>query len=158
MNESSYEAGRSIWSRAYEALTTPVFTLGDASLSAANILKFLLFVVILVWSGLAVRRALRRRVLPSIQVEASVAETLSNLVGYAVIVEGLLIGLQTIGVKLAVSHIKIRATEVLTNDNIAVIVPNSEFISSRVINWSRGGTGSGSGSASRWRTEATWRA
>jgi small-conductance mechanosensitive channel len=32
-----------------------------------------------------------------------------------------------------------RATEVLTNDNIAVIVPNSEFISQRVINWSRGG-------------------
>jgi small-conductance mechanosensitive channel len=29
-----------------------------------------------------------------------------------------------------------RSTTVLTNDNIAVIVPNSEFISSRVINWS----------------------
>jgi small-conductance mechanosensitive channel len=29
-----------------------------------------------------------------------------------------------------------RATTVVTNDNIAVIVPNSEFISSQVINWS----------------------
>jgi small-conductance mechanosensitive channel len=29
-----------------------------------------------------------------------------------------------------------RATTVLTNDNISVIVPNSEFISSQVINWS----------------------
>jgi small-conductance mechanosensitive channel len=29
-----------------------------------------------------------------------------------------------------------RATTVLTNDNISVIVPNSEFISSKVINWS----------------------
>ncbi len=29
-----------------------------------------------------------------------------------------------------------RATTVLTNDNIAIIVPNSEFISSTVINWS----------------------
>ncbi len=29
-----------------------------------------------------------------------------------------------------------RATTILTNDNIAIIVPNSEFISSRVINWS----------------------
>lgn len=38
-----------------------------------------------------------------------------------------------------VSRVKIRATEILTNDNIAVIVPNSEFISQRVINWSRGG-------------------
>ena len=29
-----------------------------------------------------------------------------------------------------------RATEVRTNDNIDIIVPNSEFITSRVINWS----------------------
>lgn len=29
-----------------------------------------------------------------------------------------------------------RATTIVTNDNIAVIVPNSEFISSQVINWS----------------------
>jgi len=35
-----------------------------------------------------------------------------------------------------VVNISARATTVLTNDNIAIIVPNSEFISSRVINWS----------------------
>lgn len=35
-----------------------------------------------------------------------------------------------------VVNISPRATTVVTNDNIAVIVPNSEFISSRVINWS----------------------
>ncbi len=35
-----------------------------------------------------------------------------------------------------VIKISARATTVLTNDNISVIVPNSEFISSRVINWS----------------------
>lgn len=38
-----------------------------------------------------------------------------------------------------VVRIRARATEVLTNDNISVIVPNSEFVSQRVINWSRGG-------------------
>jgi small-conductance mechanosensitive channel len=32
--------------------------------------------------------------------------------------------------------ISARSTTVITNDNIAVIVPNSEFINSRVINWS----------------------
>lgn len=32
--------------------------------------------------------------------------------------------------------ISARATTVLTNDNIAVIVPNSDFINSRVVNWS----------------------
>ena len=35
-----------------------------------------------------------------------------------------------------VVNISMRSTMVVTNDNIAVIVPNSEFISSRVINWS----------------------
>jgi small-conductance mechanosensitive channel len=35
-----------------------------------------------------------------------------------------------------VVSISIRATTILTNDNIAIIVPNSEFISKLVINWS----------------------
>ena len=35
-----------------------------------------------------------------------------------------------------VVNISVRATTVVTNDNISVIVPNSEFISNTVINWS----------------------
>ncbi|MBV6644769.1 MAG: mechanosensitive ion channel [Cyclobacteriaceae bacterium] len=35
-----------------------------------------------------------------------------------------------------VISISVRATTILTNDNISIIVPNSEFISGRVINWS----------------------
>ncbi len=35
-----------------------------------------------------------------------------------------------------VMKISVRATTVQTNDNISIIVPNSEFISQRVINWS----------------------
>lgn len=35
-----------------------------------------------------------------------------------------------------VVKISMRSTTVLTNDNISIIVPNSEFISSTVINWS----------------------
>lgn len=35
-----------------------------------------------------------------------------------------------------VVKISMRATTVVTNDNISIIVPNSEFISSQVINWS----------------------
>lgn len=35
-----------------------------------------------------------------------------------------------------VENISIRATTILTNDNVSIIVPNSEFISGRVINWS----------------------
>ncbi len=35
-----------------------------------------------------------------------------------------------------VVRIAARATTVVTNDNISIIIPNSEFINSRVINWS----------------------
>ncbi len=35
-----------------------------------------------------------------------------------------------------VDSISARATNIITNDNISIIVPNSEFISQRVINWS----------------------
>jgi small-conductance mechanosensitive channel len=37
-----------------------------------------------------------------------------------------------------VTRIRLRATEILTNDEIMVIVPNTEFIVHQVVNWSRG--------------------
>lgn len=42
------------------------------------------------------------------------------------------------GVAGTVSQINLRSTTVLTNDNIAIIVPNSDFISHTVTNWSYG--------------------
>jgi small-conductance mechanosensitive channel len=38
-----------------------------------------------------------------------------------------------------VMRIGARSTSILTNDNITMIVPNSEFISKQVVNWSHGG-------------------
>jgi len=40
------------------------------------------------------------------------------------------------GVAGNVIKISMRATTIITNDNVSIIVPNSEFISSTVINWS----------------------
>lgn len=37
-----------------------------------------------------------------------------------------------------VTKINLRSTNIITNDNITIIVPNSEFISSKVTNWSHG--------------------
>ncbi|HUR60636.1 MAG TPA: mechanosensitive ion channel domain-containing protein [Opitutaceae bacterium] len=44
------------------------------------------------------------------------------------------------GVAGRVTKIAMRATTVLTNDNIAIIVPNSQLTSNPVTNWSHGGT------------------
>lgn len=38
-----------------------------------------------------------------------------------------------------VQNISVRATTIITNDNVSIIVPNSEFISKQVINWSHSG-------------------
>lgn len=38
-----------------------------------------------------------------------------------------------------VQSISVRATTILTNDNVSIIVPNSDFISKQVINWSHSG-------------------
>lgn len=38
-----------------------------------------------------------------------------------------------------VARIGARSTSILTNDNIVMIIPNSEFIRNRVINWNHGG-------------------
>ena len=39
------------------------------------------------------------------------------------------------GVHGVVRDIKIRATRIITNDNLNILVPNSEFVSGRVVNW-----------------------
>ncbi len=39
------------------------------------------------------------------------------------------------GVHGEVRDIKIRATRIVTNDNIDILVPNAEFVSGRVVNW-----------------------
>lgn len=42
------------------------------------------------------------------------------------------------GVSGQVSDINLRSTTVVTNDNISIIVPNSDFITNAVVNWSHG--------------------
>lgn len=42
------------------------------------------------------------------------------------------------GVAGTVSKIRLRSTEIITNDNISIIVPNSDFVTHPVTNWSHG--------------------
>jgi small-conductance mechanosensitive channel len=42
------------------------------------------------------------------------------------------------GVRGEVTEIGIRATRIVTNDNIDILVPNSEFVTGRVVNWTLG--------------------
>jgi small-conductance mechanosensitive channel len=42
------------------------------------------------------------------------------------------------GVRGEVTDINIRATRIMTNDNIDILVPNAEFVTGRVVNWTLG--------------------
>ena len=44
--------------------------------------------------------------------------------------------IEVAGISGDVVNVSMRATTIITNDNISIIVPNSEFVSSTVINWS----------------------
>jgi small-conductance mechanosensitive channel len=44
--------------------------------------------------------------------------------------------IEVAGISGDVVNISMRATTIITNDNISIIIPNSEFVSSTVINWS----------------------
>ena len=48
--------------------------------------------------------------------------------------------IEVAGVAGTVTKIRLRSTEIITNDNISIIVPNSDFVTNPVTNWSHGDT------------------
>jgi small-conductance mechanosensitive channel len=174
------------WSEIFGIFTKPLFQLGQTWVSLATIVEFTVVLLAVVLLSRLVRRVLRTRVLARTKLEVGQQYAIARIVGYIVLVLGLLIGLETVGVNLSslaviagalgvgigfglqtivsnfvsgliilaerpiqigdrvdlgnntvgkVERIGARATHVLTNDNIMVIVPNSEFVSGRVVNW-----------------------
>jgi small-conductance mechanosensitive channel len=135
-----------------------------------------------------IRRVLRDRLLARTHLDLGLQDAIARISGYAVLVIGTMIGLQTLGFELTsltvvagalgvglgfglrniienfvsgliilgerpiqlghrievgetigrVVQIGARSTSVLTNDNIRIIIPNSELITGRVVNWSHG--------------------
>ena len=168
--------------------TKPLFQLGQTWISMATMVEFIVVLLVVVLFSRLVRRILHRRVLVHTKLDAGLQYAIARIVSYAVLVFGLLIGLETLGVNLSsltvlagalgvgigfglqnivsnfvsglillterpieighrvevggtvgdVVRIGGRSTAIVTNDNITIIVPNSEFITARVINWSIG--------------------
>src|ERR1017187_10251386 len=174
------------WSEIFGAFTKPIFQLGQTWISLATIVEFVVVLSLVVLLSRLVRRLLRTRVLARTKLDAGQQYAIARIGSYIVLVLGLLIGVETVGVNLSslaviagalgvgigfglqnivsnfvsgliilaerpiqigdrvdlgnstvgkVVRIGARATHVLTNDNIMVIVPNSEFIAGRVVNW-----------------------
>jgi small-conductance mechanosensitive channel len=174
------------WTEIFGVFTKPLFQLGQTWISLATMVEFVVVAGVVLLVSRVVRYLLRTRVLAHTKLDIGQQYALARIVSYVVLVLGLLIGLETVGINLnslaviagalgvgigfglqnivsnfvsgliilaerpiqigdrvdlgndtvgKVVKIGARATHVLTNDNILVIVPNSEFVSNRVTNW-----------------------
>jgi len=177
------------WNRAAAIFTKPFATLGNAPVSLATLVQFVVLLIVVVLLARSTRHVLRRRVLPRTRLESGLQEAAARISGYIVLALGFAVALSTMGFDLTsltvlagtlgigigfglqaifenfisgliilverqievghrievgttpgrVTRIGARSTWILTNDNIVIIIPNSEFIKNRVINWNHGG-------------------
>jgi len=166
--------------------TYTIFKIGDTEFSLAVILTVLFALVVLFFIASKVEKIIIRVLLARSQDNIGTGKAVGTITRYLIVVVGLIIILQSLGINLStlnvlfgalgvgigfglqniannfisgliilferpikigdrievgdingdVMNISARATSIITNDNITVIVPNSEFISSQVINWS----------------------
>jgi small-conductance mechanosensitive channel len=174
------------WTEILGVFTRPLFQLGQTWISLATMVEFVVVTGLVVLVSRLVRYLLRTRVLARTKLDVGQQYAIARIVSYIVLVLGLLIGVETVGINLnslaviagalgvgigfglqnivsnfvsgliillerpiqigdrvdlgnntvgKVVRIGARATHVLTNDNIMVIVPNSDFVTNRVVNW-----------------------
>jgi small-conductance mechanosensitive channel len=172
-----------------QALSLPLFQLGETQVTLWTVIYFVGFLLLLVYLSGWLRWWLVSRLLVRSQLDQGGREALGSIIQYAVLGVGLMVILQTSGVDLTtlnviagtvgigvgfglqhiannfisgiiilferpikvgdrievgnvqgeVVRINARSTMVLTNDNIAIIVPNLKFITDHVVNWSHTG-------------------
>lgn len=166
-------------------LSHPILHPGGTTLTLGRILYLTLLVIVLLYGTRLFKRWLLRRVLSRSQMDLGARQATTTLTGYAILLLGFMIILQTSGIDLTtlnviagavgvgvglglqevannfisgliilferpikvgdrvqvgevnggVVAIRARSTTIVTNDNIAIIVPNSKFITENVINW-----------------------
>lgn len=170
----------------WETINRPFLTLGNFELTLWSLFYLLVLLFLLFYLTSKLRKWLVYKALAKSNIELGVRIAVGTILRYVVVLIGLFVILQTLGIDLSsvtilagalgvgigfglqnvtnnfvsgliilferpikvgdrievaditgdVTKISMRATTITTNDNISVIVPNSEFISSTVINWS----------------------
>ena len=169
-------------------LNIPLFTLANTSVTLMSLVVFILLLTMFVMGASYLKKILRDRILPQFVQDEGLQYTLARMLQYSVVVIGILISFQFLGVDFTglavifgflsvgigfglqnitsnfisglivlferpisvgdrvvvngiegdIEEINIRATKVKTLENISIIVPNSDFVSKDVINYSHG--------------------
>lgn len=167
-------------------LSIHLIDIGNSSVTLWTFLYFICLAWLLFFLTARLRKWIVYKVFSDSKIELGVRLAVGTIIRYGVLILGLIVVVQTVGINLSavtilagalgvgigfglqnitnnlvsgiiilferpikvgdriqvgdvfgdVVSISMRSTMVVTNDNISVIVPNSEFISSRVINWS----------------------
>ncbi|MFO7527060.1 MAG: mechanosensitive ion channel [Ignavibacteriaceae bacterium] len=170
----------------WEFVNKPLFSLGNFDVTTWSLIYLLLLLFLLFYVTAKLKKWIVYKALASSTIDLGVRIAVGTIIRYVVVLIGLFVILQTIGIDLSsvtilagalgvgigfglqnvtnnfvsgliilferpikvgdrievgnvygdVMKIAMRATTIITNDNITIIVPNSEFISSTVINWS----------------------
>jgi small-conductance mechanosensitive channel len=177
---------KNIYNEIKEFFNVPITSIGTSEITLWTIVYLIAFTFLLFYLSGKLRKWLVYKLLSKINLELGIRIAFGTIFRYLVLVLGLIIILQTVGIQLStvtillgalgvgigfglqnitnnfvsgiiilferpikvgdrievgqiagdVVNVSMRATTVVTNDNISIIVPNSEFISSTVINWS----------------------
>jgi len=177
---------KNIFYQVIDVLNNQLITLGGINITVWRIIYLALLVFLLIFISKRIRNWLVHKVLAKSALDLGTRTAIGTITRYTIILIGLMIILQSVGIDLStltvlagalgvgigfglqnvtnnfvsgiiilferpikvgdrieveniagdVVRISMRATTVITNDNISVIIPNSEFISSKVINWS----------------------
>jgi len=167
-------------------LSYPLFRLGQAEISLWTMISLLLLFIAMIVVSRLFRKWIIDHILRKANISAPMQQTVGTFTQYLIMLVGLIIIFQTVGIDLTalnvlagaigigvgfglqdiannfisgliillerpvkvgdrievgsvdgdVVRIGARSTTVLTNDNIAIVIPNSRLISENVVNWS----------------------
>jgi len=171
-----------------EFLNLQLFNLQDTPVTIMSMVIFIIFLSVFLFLGSFTRRFLQGKFLEKFDIDAGLKYTLSRVAQYIIVVLGILISFQFVGIDLTslavifgllsvgigfglqnitsnfisgliimferpisvgdrvevsniegdITEISIRSTKIRTLNNISIIVPNSQFVESNVINFSHG--------------------
>lgn len=171
-----------------EFLNLRLFDLQNTPVTIMSLVVFIVFLSFFIFLGVFVRRLLSGKILDRFNMDSGLKYTLSRMSQYLIVVIGILLSFQFLGIDLTglavifgllsvgigfglqnvtanfisglivmferpitigdrvevggiegdVTEINIRSTKIRTLNNISIIVPNTEFVSNNVINYSHG--------------------
>ncbi len=119
------------WSETFKLFARPLFYLGETPVTVASVVQFIVVVTLVMVAARMIRRMLRSRVLARLPIGVGLRDAIARLVGYVVLVLGLMVALQTHGVDLTALAVLAAALGIGIGFGLQNIVNN--FISGLII-------------------------